>query len=328
MSAFDHSGANSAARGWHYHPLEIVVHSAIPESSLARNLVRILSTTHEVGYVRHGAYVDVGLPISAHSIDVNGQRSQYARDGHLDLPLQRLLLGEADLVVVEGALDSCGPRVIELPPPDGSVQNLSVFGLGADCVLFGERRPVQEVPPGGVAWFEPAELSDLVEHLLENLERKLRSRPIWGLVLPGQAAAPDIQAWLNLLSNCCERVFVAGSGQGEGFESAPDNHLALSDLGRILSCLETHPESAFLVGGGAFTPASDVAVQVLLNGRDPFRVATAIREPDTHLPGRLPTLWEPKARSRILTALAADLRCSQRILTQSRIQLLDPIPGA
>jgi hypothetical protein len=328
MSAFDQAGANSAARGWHYHPLEIVVHSADPESSLARNVVQILSVTREVGSVRHGADVDVGRPTSSHSIDVNGQRSQYAREGHLDLPLQRVLLAEADLVVVEGSLDSIGPRVIELPPPDGSVQNLSGLALGADCVLFGERRPVEDVPPGGVAWFEPSELSDLVEHLLEMLERKLRSRPLWGLVLAGQAAAPDTQAWLNLLSNSCERVFVAGPGEGDAFETAPDNHPALSDLGRILSCLETHPESAFLVGGGAFTPASDVAVQVLLNGRDPFRLATAIREPDTHLPGRLPTLWEPKARSRILTALAADLRCSQRILTQSRIQLLDPIPGA
>lgn len=327
MSAFDQAGANSAARGWHYHPLEIVVHSANPESSLARNLVRILSTTHEVGYVRHGADVDVDLPISAHSIDVNGQRSQYARESHLDLPLQRILLGETDLVVVEGALDSIGPRVVELPPPDGSVQNLSDLGLGTDCVLFGERRPVQGVPPGGVAWFEPAELSELVEHLLEIFERKLRSRPVWGLALAGHSEAPDTQAWLDLLSNHCERVFVAGPGQGEGFESAPDNHPALSDLGRILSCLEAYPETAFLVGGGAFTLASDAAVQALLHGRDPFRVATAIREPDTHLPGRLPALWEPKARSRIQTALAADLRCSQRILTHSRTQLLDPLPG-
>jgi len=327
MSAFEPSGTGIAVRGWHYHPQEIVVRSASASSTLADDLLQILSKTREVGFVRHGAEVDVPASNASQRLDVNGKRSRYLRDGHLDLPLQRTLLADADLVVVDGSLDTCGPCVVELAPPNGEEQNLSLLGLGQGAVLFGERRPVQAVPPGGVLWFEPSELPELVEHLLEQLERRARERPLWALALLREPVDhPDSQAWLRSLSAHCERVLVASSDSVNGFDAAPDSHPGLADLGRILSCLEAHPSAAFLVADGPFSSNSEAAIEALLQGRDPLRVATALREPDTHLPQRLPSLWEPKSRLRIHPALAANIRCAQRILTHSRIQLLDPVP--
>jgi molybdopterin-guanine dinucleotide biosynthesis protein A len=326
MSATDRPQPRAASRGWHYHPHEIVVRSGVANSTLAQDLVQFLSGNFEVGLVQHGPEVEVPLSVSVHRLQVNGQRTAYFRQGHIDLPLQRTLLANADLVVVDGGIDSIGPSVVELPPGQSPLQDLSNLGVGAGSILFGERRPVLSVPPGGVAWFEPSEISELAEHILEQFERRFRERPLWGLALLAHPEShPQSQAWLRSLSSRVERVLVASPDSVSAFESAPDAHTGLGDLGRILSCLEAHPEAAFLVAGGEFEASSEAILEALLARRNPFRVATAIREPDTHLPQRLPALWEPKSRLRIYPALSADLRCPQRILTQSLIELLDPI---
>jgi hypothetical protein len=108
-----------------------------------------------------------------------------------------------------------------------------------------------------------------------------------------------------------------------GWETTENVHPAWRELGAIVSCQERRRDAAFLVLDGSPESAQTELIDRLVGARDPYRTATVIRATDTHLPSPFPGIWEAKSRIRILQASAAGLSCPQRILTHSRIQLLD-----
>ncbi len=310
--------------GWSYHPLEIVVKPSCGDSVLARRLAKELSGELRIGLVRHGALATAGSPDRLDQdaleggvwglVAANGKASLAVRDGHLDLFTQRSILADADLVVVDGGSDSASMLVVELDANGGGLERIPASRLASVAAVVGAVRPVGQLPSGGVAWFAPDRLEALIDHLLGLLEERLRARPMWGLALPG-ADARTVQA----LGERCARVFQAQDGSGA--EPIASRHPALGDLGWVLSCLESYPDTAFLVAGGA---SDGVDLDLVCQRRNPLRMATACREDQTHLPIPDPVVWEPKARLRIHQALGAGIHCVQRILTHSHIELLDP----
>jgi len=310
--------------GWSYHPLEIVVRPSCDGSVLARQLAIGLSGALRIGMVRHGACatarssdaLDQGAIDSGvwGLVAANGKASLVVCDGHLDLFAQRSILSDADLVVVDGGSESAGTLVVELDPSGFGLERIHPSRWASVAAVVGQVRPVGPLPPGGVPWFSPDRISGLIDHLLGLAEDRFRARPIWGLVLPG-AGAETVRA----MSGLCARVFQATDGFDA--EWLQNRHPGLGNLGMVLSCLEAHPEAAFLAVGGDSNPAR---LGALFERRNPFRMATAFRENETHLPIEAPVIWEPKARIRIHQALGAGIHCLQRILTHSRIELLDP----
>ncbi len=316
-----------------YHPQEIVVHPFGVGSDLASALARILSTTHHVGLVRHGARVEANSKLDDRpwwaELSVNGKESHLATAGHLDLFQQRTILVDADLVVVEGCPQTSTPVVLELGPQGEGLGEASSAVLARAAALVGPQRPCGQLPSGGIPWFERSNLEGLADHLLEVLEREMRKVPLWKLFLSLDLATdPPLRAALENGSGQDGRIFVPSSDLAAkllpGCETAPDLHPGWGELGRILSCLETFPEAAFLVMGKGLAERFEAKMERLVSQRNPYRVATAFREVDTHLPETTPSIWEPKARLKIHQALAADIRCPQRILTHSRTELLDP----
>lgn len=310
--------------GWSYHPLEIVVRSSSGESVLARCLAKELSGSLRVGLVRHGATATARTPDALDQdaleggvwglVAANGKSSLVVCEGHLDLFTQRTILSDADLVVVDGGPVSASMLVVELGPDGTGLERIPESKLGSVAAVVGAARPVGPLPSGGVAWFSPDRMEALVDHLLGLVEERLRARPVWGVALQGASAES-----IRIMGEHCERVF---HGQdGFGAESIANRYPALGDLGVVLTCLESFPETAFLAAGGG---CSSMDLDLLCQGRNPFRVATAFRETQTHLPVADPVVWEPKARLRIHQALGAGIHCVQRILTHSHVQLLDP----
>lgn len=335
MDSFPHTSSASTGT-WAYHPLELVVRPSGPASDLASRIATGLAAHHRVGFVRHGAAVVVstapetgvgveGGPVAGMAL--NGRESRFAASGHLDLPLQRILLSDTDLVVVEGCLDSSGPTILELGPDGTGLREALGSGAKHLVALVGPHRPLDKPPPGGIPWFSPDDLAGLIEHLRDHLDAVLRARPVWAILLGGDSSTPTgIPETVHILASRCERVFVdpAILPVSAGAEPLASHHPRLGELGQILTGLESFPGVAFLVARPDGRPGLDARIHPLLQRRNAYRTATAFRAPDTHLPAVAPAIWEPKARARIHLALAGDIRCPQRILTHSPVELLDP----
>lgn len=328
----------SASTGaWQYHPLELVVRPSGPSSDLASRIATGLATHHRVGFVRHGAAVELspspetgvdGDGGPAAGIALNGRESRFAASGHLDLPTQRLLLSDTDLAVVEGSLDSSSPTILELGPDGSGLREALESGVRHLVALVGPHRPLDKLPPGGVPWFSPDDLIGLLEHLRDHFDVLIRARPVWAILLGGVSSDPNyLRETLEILAPRCERVFVdpAILSASPGAEPLPNHHPRLGDLGQILTAMESFPGAAFLVARPDNSPVLEPRIHQLFHRRNPYRMATAFRESDTHLPAVAPAIWEPKARARIHLALAGDIRCPQRILTHSSVELLDPL---
>jgi hypothetical protein len=308
------------------------------ESVLARRLATNLSQFHQVALVRHGpSYLARPLEQSGIGaarvegvwavVGTNGQDCLYSHEGHFDLLQQRTLLVDTDLAIVEGNLEAQAPAVLELDPDGGGIENLpsSVRENLVACV--GPRRP-QTVPSGGVPWFRPEDEDGLLDLCLDHLGRSLRKRPLWGLLLAqGRADRPDLVASARALSEQCDRCLIPGpadpSWVAMGWEGVENAFPALGALGVVLSCQALGQDAALFILDDSPDQAEAESVQRLVDLRDPFRTATVYRETDTHLPRPFPGIWEAKSRIRILQASAAGLSCPQRVLTHSRIQLLD-----
>lgn len=332
--------ATASGGSWAYHPLEFVVRPRGGDSTLARRLATSFSLCHQTALVRHGASMfakpteQSGLAQARAdgiwtAVSANGQDCLVTREGHFDLPLQRQLLSEADLVVVEGRIESPRPWIMELDPDGRGLEDLSDAQLANLAATFGPHRPAR-TPPGGVPWFRPEDLDELSDHLLEHLERELRQRPLDGVLFCDRDAHDPVAARsAKLLAEHCDHCFVVGSSDPNwermGWRSLEtSHHPRLGTLGWILSALERRPNSAWLVLDDSAASNDPDVVHRLISRRDPLRTATAYRDEQTHLPRTFPSLWEPKSRARILLSLASGISCPQRILTHARIQLLEP----
>ena len=322
---------------WQYHPMELLVRPSSSESNLAWQIVEAFRRDFLAGFVRHGAGVvaqaspetrlAMGGSAPIAGLAVNGRESLFATAGHLDLPTQKILLSDTDLVVVEGCLDSPSPTVLELRPDGTGLGEAVASGARNLVALVGERRPVDKLPPGGIPWFPRDDLPGLLEHLRDLNEATLRSRPLWGILLGATISDPIwFREAATVLPSHCDRFFVdpAIARESPFGEPLENRHVRKDDLGQIMSVLEAHPGVAFLVVRPDGGPDLDERLQMLCRRRNPYRMATAYRESDTHLPVPALSIWEPKALSRIHLALAAGIHCPQKILTHSRVELLDP----
>lgn len=315
-----------------YHPLSVVVRSARTNSDLSSKLARALSGFHQVGLVRHGpdAVGDRGSEAISEvlgcwgAVEVDGRQSFFRREGHFDLPALRLLLLDADLVVVDGAVDDGSMVVVETDAQGLGLESISPASRAALVACVGSR-PAQ-VPPGGVACFSDADVDGLVDHLRDQIDLRLQARPFWGLLETEHGPDHRESAQLaDFLRGCTTGLLVRGTqadrwGRFGAIGLDATGHPAWGKLGALLSLWDFDPAGAFFRLEAASAGGD---LQRLLRERDPFQCATAFREDQTHLPKVDAVIWEPKSRSKILQSVAAGLSCPQRALVHARTKLLD-----
>ena len=258
-------------------------------------------------------------------LGANGKDSAYSHEGHFDLPSQRTLLSDVDAVVVEGQFDGGTSSVLELNDDGSGLEDLQGPTRGRPIACVGPHRPLA-VPPGGLPWFAPGD-DGLVDLCLDHLLQQGRLRPLWGLLLgPSDPSDPRAVARGRRLAERCDRCFVQDADPrwiALGWEPLVNTYPAMARLGAVLSCQDLGPDAALCVLDDSAESDRAEVVDHLLEHRDPLRSATVYRQPDTHLPVPFPGVWEPKSRTRVLLAWAAGLNCPERILTHSRVELLD-----
>lgn len=136
----------------------------------------------------------------------------------------------------------------------------------------------------------------------------------------------------DLLSRFCEKVFI--SCRPEQGRAAPVADLAQihddaryqgkGPLAGILSAMETHLKTAWLVLACDLPFVSETTLEELLKHRTPEKIATAFRSSHDGLPEPLCTVYEPQALPVLQKFFNDGVHCPRKILMNSDAALIDP----
>ena len=324
MTSMGDHGARRA-RAFTYHPFEVAL-CGPPDATaaLAGRLLQHWRGRLDVGFVPHDA------PRSARSGTLPPSRFERA-----------CAFVDADFVLAGEAGSSDLPTLLVL---DAEGQAPQEHAEGRIPNVIGVVGPAgRPATPGEVL---PSFSHDDVAGLAAFVEAHVRARaaaPLYGLVLAGgesrrmgapkwaldYAGEPHAQRTARLLGAVCERVFVSvRPGQEDrrvpGVPAIADAFPPWGPVAGLLSAMEAYPDAAWLVAACDLPFLGEPALQTLVAGRDPLKIATAFRSARDGRPEPLCAVWEPRARLRLLQAAGMGLTCPRRVLEGSAPILLPP----
>lgn len=343
------------SRRFTYHPFEVALcgYSGAGKTTLACGLLACWRDRYRVGFVKHDAHrfemdkpgkdTHEAMGAGAAGVMINDPR-HFARISTLSYSAfeRAYAFLDADFVLAEGFKRSDLPKLLLLDADgraereyrDGRFTNvLAVVGPGdppeALDVPFLHRDDVDGIAALIEAFVHRQAEAPLYGLVLVGGESRRMGRPKWALDYTGE---PQAQRTARLLGAVCERVFLSvRPGQRvEGMPEVPrieDRFPPWGPATGILSAMETYPEAAWLVAA-CDLPFLDVpTLEALATGRDPLKLATAYRSAHggahTGLPEPLCTVWEPRARQRLLQAAGLGMASPRKVLTESAPRLLD-----
>lgn len=171
-----------------------------------------------------------------------------------------------------------------------------------------------------------------------------RAAPLYGLVLTGGKSTrmqedksllhyhgkSQVVFCYELLEGFCEKVFVSNrKDQAElpGHKTLPQIHdhneyKNIGPLAGILSALDEYPNVAWLVLACDLPHVKEETLEVLLEKRNPFKMATAYISVHDGLPEPLCAIYEKKSQERILKFLEQEIHCPRHILIHSPVELI------
>jgi molybdopterin-guanine dinucleotide biosynthesis protein A len=173
--------------------------------------------------------------------------------------------------------------------------------------------------------------------------------PVYGLVLAGgksRRMGSDKAALLTngetqlgravaLLQRHLGHVFVSTSAaQAEdpvrrAYPQIIDRYDNLGPVAGILSAMDEHPDTAWLVLACDLPNIDDETIEYLLAKASAEKPATAFRSVNDDLPEPLCAVYRPAARPVIDSFVADGIRCPRKMLINSPTLLLtQPVPGA
>ena len=336
---------------WRFHPYEIALvgYQNSGKTTLATKLVARLGLS--LAYIKQDAHhFDLDKPgKDTHTLSQAGAHSVFISDGHhrahlsqepLHSILSRTDFLEEDAALVEGHKSSPVPIIVLL---DHELAILADANMEASSVL-AYAGPWATAPEGlALPYFCRDDDSGLAAFVRGFWDAKTARRPLLGLVLTGGRSTrmgsdkaalsyhglPEATRMFHLLKEFCPEVYVscqadqADDPGRQGLAQIHDTHLGLGPLSGLLSAFQARPEASWLVVACDLPGVAHATLAHLLEGRNPFRFATAFRGYQ-ELPEPLCAIYEPKARSRLYQFLAAGYDCPRKMLIHSPIALLDP----
>ncbi len=368
MSAADGSGRHARLPRPLFHPCELAVcgRSGSGKTTLLEKLLAALAGRGlRPGYAKrdvHGFQLDTAGKdtwragqAGALARQIQSPADWGALGTGVETPARRLQhFSGCDLVLVEGyrretALD----KLLFLEGVEDEAHTRVVGFLSADPALSGRPLPAERrarlAPdaPADAPVFHRDDVEGILAWLLGRWRAEQETRLLMGLVLAGGKSErmgrdkallewdglPQAGRAASLLEGRCAEVWIsARPGQGREALGRPvleDRFLELGPAGGILSALHARPQAAWLVLGCDLPFVTPAVLDALLAGRNPWRAATAFRDPGSGLPEPLCAVWEPRSRADLLGALAAGWSCPRHVLEWSSATLLDlPDPRA
>lgn len=167
--------------------------------------------------------------------------------------------------------------------------------------------------------------------------------PLYGLVLAGGKSSrmktdkslleyhgrSQTKYCFDLLSQLCESVFLSNRNDQSGLPSHKDlpqihdTFLNMGPLDGILTAMARYPHAAWLVLACDLPFVDKDVLSVLLEKRDPSKIATAYRSTNDDLPEPLCAIYEPRSIFSLLKFLTDGDTCPRKILINSDIHLIE-----
>jgi len=101
-----------------------------------------------------------------------------------------------------------------------------------------------------------------------------------------------------------------------------DAFLGLGPFGAICSAFQQNPNTAWLVIATDLPFVDENVIQLLLQKRNPSKIATAIQGNSKQFPEPLITIWEPKSYPILLNYLAQGISCPRKILINNDVEIV------
>lgn len=343
-----------------YHPFEIgiVGYSGSGKTTLLSRLIERMSRRYEIGYYKHDAHkfvmdkpgkdTHIVREAGAEAVYIDDKtHSALIRSGEPSPDLLRAMFMDMEILFVEGRKDSAMPKVFMIDPR-GEAEKL--FNSPAPprnlLAVVGAGEAPHYIPPG-VPYVQRDDL-DQIEALLESqLRARSGQTKLKALILTGGRSSrmgeekafmeyrgePEINRLARLTEELGLETHVSCRPEQledrrlKEFTLMPDRFLDFGPMSGLLTALHADPEAAWLVLSCDLPLLDREALEHLIAGRNPFRVATAYLEPENELPEPLVAIWEPKSRGYLHRYLGEGRACPRKLLMNvplSGVQPKDP----
>ena len=127
----------------------------------------------------------------------------------------------------------------------------------------------------------------------------------------------------NILENNKLETYFSVQNTSENEHEISDTFLNLGPFGGICSAFQTDPNAAWLVLATDLPFIDETVIQLLLEKRNPSKVATAIKGKGNEFVEPLITIYEPKAYPILLQYLAQGYSCPRKMLINSDVEIVE-----
>lgn len=181
------------------------------------------------------------------------------------------------------------------------------------------------------------EVDAMALHIDNLIQEKIA--PIQGLVLAGGKSTrmgadkteldyhgkSQLEYAVSLLENnlLTTAVSVAAGQQMDSFSIIQDKFVGLGAFGAICSAFQHNPNKAWLVFATDLPFVTNELIQLLLQKRNPKKMATAIKGKSKQFVEPLITIYEPKAYPVLLSYLAQGYSCPRKVLINSDVEIVE-----
>lgn len=116
---------------------------------------------------------------------------------------------------------------------------------------------------------------------------------------------------------------VRDKNQEQNLPVITDTFLNLGPFGGICSAFQSNPNVAWLVIATDLPNITKKQISLLLQHRNPSKIATAFKGKSKQFPEPLITIWEPKAYAILLQFLALGYSCPRKVLINNDIEIVE-----
>ena len=185
----------------------------------------------------------------------------------------------------------------------------------------------------------PVYTIDEVDKITNHFNRLVEERiaPVKGLVLTGGKSTrmgkdkselayhgiPQKEYAKNLVGGFLAETFYSVREKSENYNEIHDVFIGLGPFGGICSAFQKDPNSAWLVMATDLPFVTKDLLELLLQKRNPSKVATAIKGKGKDFPEPLITIYEPKAYAKLLQYLAQGYSCPRKMLINSNVEIIE-----